>query len=80
MDKSSNILNRHVSISSPSLSSQLESYSSDIPSSSNDMGLDKSPVLSPVFKSEAARQIIIEMSGKICFLYCIVQRDKYLCN
>lgn len=64
MDKSNNILNRNGSVSSPSLYSQTNSYTSDAQTNSSDaLSLDKSPVLSPVFKSEAARQIIIEMSG-----------------
>lgn len=55
-----NGLNRDVSISSPSL--QTKPYQ-NITTSTGNVHLDKSPVLSPVFKSKAARQIINEMSG-----------------
>lgn len=62
------MLNRDVSASSPSLTVRVKPYtpvsppvpiSIDIPKTH----LDKSPVLSPIFKSKAARQIINEMSG-----------------
>lgn len=55
-DKSSGVLSRQSSLSSPSLP---QVFSECLPSSSVE---DKSPELSPVFKSEAARQIITEMS------------------
>lgn len=57
------ILNRDVSISSPSLPMQPKVYGQTLTTSTGNIHLDKSPVLSPVFKSKAARQIINEMSG-----------------
>ncbi|RZB39923.1 uncharacterized protein BDFB_000431, partial [Asbolus verrucosus] len=58
-DKSSGILSRQSSLSSPSLP---QAYSDGVISSSVDGSIEKSPELSPIFKSEAARQIITEMS------------------
>lgn len=52
------LLNRQNSISSPNL----PQCSDGRATSSTDVSTDKSPELSPVFKSEAARQIITEMS------------------
>ena len=59
MDKSG-VLSRQSSLSSPSLPQTF----SDRMSSSAEGSVDRSPELSPVFKSEAARQIITEMSNQ----------------
>ncbi|XP_015834930.1 uncharacterized protein kmr isoform X3 [Tribolium castaneum] len=58
-DKSSGVLSRQSSLSSPSLP---QVYTDGAASSGVEDSLEKSPELSPVFKSEAARQIITEMS------------------
>ncbi|XP_044257652.1 uncharacterized protein LOC123006857 isoform X3 [Tribolium madens] len=58
-DKSSGILSRQSSLSSPSLP---QVYSDGVASSGVEDSIEKSPELSPIFKSEAARQIITEMS------------------
>ncbi|XP_022915028.2 uncharacterized protein [Onthophagus taurus] len=55
---SSGVLSRQSSLSSPSLPQGF----SDIRATSSEGSVDKSPELSPVFQSEAARQIITEMS------------------
>nr|XP_023015064.1 uncharacterized protein LOC111504637 isoform X2 [Leptinotarsa decemlineata] len=52
------LANSHSSVSSPNLPQFIEREGT----SSTDVSTDKSPELSPVFKSEAARQIITEMS------------------
>lgn len=61
-DKSSSgILSRQSSLSNPSLP-QIYSDIRTAPSAGAEGSSAKSPELSPIFKSEAARQIIIEMS------------------
>lgn len=57
-DTKDDLLSRQNSISSPNL----PQCSDGRTTSSTDISTDKSPELSPVFKSEAARQIITEMS------------------
>lgn len=57
---SSGILSRQSSLSSPSLPQGF----SDVRTISSEGSVDKSPELSPVFKSEAARQIITEMTNQ----------------
>lgn len=57
---SSGVLSRQSSLSSPSLPQGF----SDLRTVSSEGSVDKSPELSPVFKSEAARQIITEMSNQ----------------
>ncbi|KRT79555.1 Pleckstrin homology domain containing protein [Oryctes borbonicus] len=57
---SSGVLSRQSSLSSPSLPQGF----SDVRTISSEGSVDKSPELSPVFKSEAARQIITEMTNQ----------------
>ncbi|KAJ8930036.1 hypothetical protein NQ314_017201 [Rhamnusium bicolor] len=57
-ESKTDILSRQSSVSSPNLPQCSEPRAT----SSTDVSTDKSPELSPVFKSEAARQIITEMS------------------